>query len=103
VATTRQLRAQLSEARPAADPAFAAFITGYRESLRSGRARSLGPGHVGSRAVYWITFNISSATTPRSEHVAVDRHTYQPVLVQTVTDGRPVSPARVEKIGSIAY
>jgi hypothetical protein len=94
---------QLAEARPAADPALAAFITGYRQSLRSGRARSLGPGHVGSRAVYWITFNISSATTPRSERVAVDQHSYQPVLVQTVTDGQAGVPARVEKIGSIAY
>jgi hypothetical protein len=94
---------QLSEARPAADPALAAFITGYRQSLRSGRARSLGPGHVGSRAVYWITFNISSANTPRSERVAVDRRTYQPVLVQTVTDGQAGVPARVEQIGSTAY
>jgi hypothetical protein len=94
---------QLTEARPAADPALAAFITGYRQSLRSGRARSLGAGHVGSRAVYWITFNISSATISRSERVAVDRHTYQPVLVQTVTDGQAGVPARVEKIGSIAY
>ncbi|MCW2963700.1 MAG: hypothetical protein JWO17_952 [Actinomycetia bacterium] len=93
----------LAEARPTADPALAAFITGYRQSLRSGRARSLGPGHVGRRAVYWITFDVSSATTPRSERVAIDRHTYQPVLVQTVTDGQAGVPARVEKIGSIAY
>jgi hypothetical protein len=94
---------QLAEARPAADPALAAFITGYRQSLRSGRARSLGPGQVGGRAVYWIAFNVSSATTPRSERVAVDRETYRPVLVQTVTDGQAGVPARVETIGSIAY
>jgi hypothetical protein len=94
---------QLAEARPAEDPALAAFITGYRQSLRSGRARSLGPGHVGSRAVYWITFDIGNAKAPRSERVAVDRHTYRPVLVQTVSYGQAGIAARVAEIGSIAY
>jgi hypothetical protein len=94
---------QLAEARPVEDPALAAFITGYRQSLRSGRARSLGPGHVGARAVYWISFNVGNARAPRSERVAVDRHTYRPVLVQTVSYGQVGIAARVAEIGSIAY
>jgi hypothetical protein len=94
---------QLAEARPTGDPALTAFITGYRSALRSGRAQNLGAGHAGGRAVYWIGFNIGTAKYSRVERVAVDRHTYRPVVVQMVTDGQPGIPARVAEIGSIAY
>jgi hypothetical protein len=94
---------QLAEARPTGDPALTAFLTGYRVALRSGRAQNLGPGHAGGRPVYWIGFNIGTARSPRVERVAVDRHTFRPVLVQTVTDGQAGIPARVAEIDSIAY
>jgi hypothetical protein len=94
---------QVPEARPSVDPAFGAFISGYRNALQSGRARNLGGGHVGAQAVYWIGFNVGSGRTATSERVAVDRHSYRPVSYRLVAGGKLVRQARVVGVARVDY
>jgi hypothetical protein len=91
------------EARPTADPAFGAFISGYRTALQSGRARNLGAGQIGDRPVYWIGFNAGSGRTATSERVAVDRDSYRPVSYRVLAAGRLVRAARVVGVAVIEY
>ena len=94
---------QVPEARPTADPAFGAFISGYRDALESGRARNLGTGHVGAKPVYWIGFNVGSGRTATSERVAVDRDSYRPVSYRVVAGRKLVRQARVVGVALIDY
>ena len=94
---------RIPEARPTVDPAFGAFISGYRAALRSGRARNLGAGHVGARPVYWIGFSVGAGNAARSERVAVDRVSYRPVSYRVVAVGKVVATARVVGMAVIAY
>jgi hypothetical protein len=94
---------RVPEARPIADPAFGAFISGYHAALQSGRARNLGEGHVGTRPVYWIGFNVGSGRTAMSERVAVDRNSYRPVSYRVVAAGKFVATARVVGVAVIDY
>jgi hypothetical protein len=94
---------RVPEARPTADPAFGAFISGYRTALQSGRARNLGAGQIGDRPVYWIGFNAGSGRTATSERVAVDRDSYRPVSYRVLAAGRLVRAARVVGVAVIEY
>jgi hypothetical protein len=94
---------RIPETRPTADPAFGAFISGYRTALRSGRARNLGAGHVGTRPVYWIGFNVGSGRSATNERVAVDRNSYRPVSYRVLAAGKLVTTARVVGVAVIEY
>jgi hypothetical protein len=94
---------QIPEAAPTADPAFEAFISGYHAALQSGRAHNLGTGHVGTRPVYWVGFNVGSGNSAKSERVAVDRVTYRPVSYRVVAAGKLVMAARVVGVAVIDY
>jgi hypothetical protein len=94
---------KIAETRPSADPALAAFTTGYRSALRSGRARNLGAGHLGKRPIYWIGFGGEGSKTVRSERVAIDRRSFKPLLYEVTVGGQVVAKARVAAIGSVAY
>ena len=91
------------ESRPTADPALTAFIPGYRAALHSLKARNLGKGSVGGHAVYWISFVVSGSRPATTERVAVDRHSFRPLLHETVVEGQVVSRSRVVAIGSVAF
>jgi hypothetical protein len=93
---------RLAEARPTVDPALAAFVGGYQAALRSGRARNLGAGRVGTRQVYWIGFSVKGSGL-RTERVAVDRQSFRPLLYEAVSKGHVVFRARVLAIGSVAF
>jgi hypothetical protein len=63
----------------APDAAYAAFWSGYRRALSSGKAKIVREGSLYGRPVYWLTFN-----APRNE-VAVDRRTYKPVAFRSIS------------------
>jgi hypothetical protein len=63
----------------APDAAYAAFWSGYRRALSSGKAKIVRNGSLYGRPVYWLTFNSS-----RNE-VAVDRRTYKPVAFRSIS------------------
>jgi hypothetical protein len=63
----------------APDAAYAAFWSGYRRALSSGKAKIVRKGSLYGRPVYWLTFN-----APRNE-VAVDRRTYKPVAFRSIS------------------
>jgi hypothetical protein len=63
----------------APDAAYAAFWSGYRRALSSGKAKIVRKGSLYGRPVYWLTFN-----GPRNE-VAVDRRTYKPVAFRSIS------------------
>jgi hypothetical protein len=92
------------------NPAFAALWTGYRAALSNGTAKLVGRGTVLGHRVYWLSFRPTSQGQPRFE-VAVDAHTYKPVLNRTYVNGRhldqrilvaktiPYRPAEFERRG----
>ena len=87
-------------AKPALDPALAGFVTRYREALATGVARTAGEGRAAGRDVVWLVFVQGSLR----ERVAVDRETYEPVVIEPVArDGRPRGmPWRVRLVESVA-
>jgi hypothetical protein len=73
-----------------------ALADNYRDALQSGKARVIGPGHIGGRPVFWI--RVRSEWLPDtsdgrnhlfSEEVAVDRDTYEPIYARSTRDGKP--------------
>lgn len=86
-----------------ADPALAAFLTGYRAALSSGAARYLGPGRVGGRPVFWIGFALEGSKPRRTERVAVSRATFRPLRIETATDGKVGVRADVVRIDTLPY
>jgi hypothetical protein len=86
----------------APDAAYAAFWSGYRRALSSGKAKIVRKGSLYGRPVYWLTFN-----SPRNE-VAVDRRTYKPVAFRSISpSGRHfdtrVLLARTEPFSTSAF
>lgn len=89
------------------DAAYAALWSGFREALRSGKAKIVGEGSVDGRPVYWLSFG------PRRDEVAVDRETYKPLVFRSIsmsgrnTDSRvllmrmePFTPSAFERRSS---
>ena len=74
------------------NPAFVALWTGYRAALKNGTAKLVGRGVVRGRPVYWLRFEpapeSASVPHPPVTQVAVDVHTYKPVLFRTHSNGR---------------
>ena len=66
------------EAPPELDPALAGFVDRYQAALASGEARQIGAGTVDGHDVVWLQFDADG----RAEDVAVDAHTYKPVLIK---------------------
>jgi hypothetical protein len=71
------------------DPAFVALWTGYRAALRNGTVTLAGRGTFHGRPIYWLRFASASTYAPRTE-VAVDAHTYRPILYRTGANGRHI-------------
>jgi hypothetical protein len=71
------------------DPAFLALWTGYRAALEDGSAELVGRGTIYGRPVYWLRFKPapSSQPHPLTTTVAVDAHTYKPILYRTSVNG----------------
>jgi hypothetical protein len=72
---------------PVLNPAFVALWTGYRAALQNGSVTLAGRGTVAGRPVYWLRFKVSGPSRQVNE-VAVDAHTYKPVVYRTVANGR---------------
>lgn len=86
----------------APDAAYAAFWSGYRRALSSGKAKILSKGLLYGRPVYWLTFS-----SPRNE-VAIDRRTYKPVAFRSISpSGRHLDTrvllARTEPFSTSAF
>jgi hypothetical protein len=71
------------------DAAYAALWSGYRDALRSGKAKIVREGTVDGRPVYWLSFE-----SPRNE-VAVDRRTYRPIVFRSISAGGRHTDTRV--------
>jgi hypothetical protein len=63
---------------PYFDPALAGFVDHYRSALASGEAVETGRGKLDGHDVVWLRFSASGM----AEDVAVDAHSYQPLLVR---------------------
>jgi hypothetical protein len=94
---------QIAETRPTADPALAAFLTGYRAALRSGAARSLGPGRLSGKPVFWISFSVWDSRPAQTERVAISRKSFRPLLFETVANGKVSARAKIVAIGTVAF
>jgi hypothetical protein len=71
------------------NPAFLALWTGYRAALKNGSATLAGRGTVLGHRVYWLAFKPPSPEpVPERIEVAVDAHTYKPILNRTYANGR---------------
>ena len=83
------------------DPALTAFVSRYREALKSGQAREVGRGMFDGRSVIWLRF----AYGLFGERVGIDAQTYRPVVIEPLgARGRPVEPTwRVTEIGTGPY
>jgi hypothetical protein len=97
------------EQRPTGDPGLTGFVDGYRAALASGEARRIGEGTVDSTDVYWLEFKLpdisdsdGSNAEHLSEHVAVAKDTYRPVLVQTFMNGEAGNKLTVVSIETVS-
>jgi hypothetical protein len=95
----QDLKGRLTTAAP--NPAFAALWTGYRAALENGTATLAGSGHVFGHRVYWLRFGQTAPGQPRVD-VAVDAHTYKPVLERTFFNGRHLDQ-RILVAKTVAY
>jgi hypothetical protein len=81
-----------SQFPPDPAPALASFWTGYRAALKSGSAELDGRGTLRGRPVYWLRFKPAHPSGPVSHpptlRIALDAHSYEPVLVRTTFNGR---------------
>jgi hypothetical protein len=94
---------QVPESRPTGDPALSAFLSGYRSALRSGAARNLGAGKVGTTPVFWIGFSVKGSHPAQTERVAVAKMSFRPVLFETTVNGKVSTRARVVTIETVAF
>jgi hypothetical protein len=94
---------QVPERSPAIDLALGGFVDHYRSALASGAATRVGESTVDGRDVVWLRI----PTGGRTQQVAIDSETFQPVRV-TFDDGRgsfrvalaetvPYDPARFKR------
>jgi hypothetical protein len=98
--------------RPGQKPTFGAALTrsaaGYREALAEDAARVVGEGTVTGRPVYWLEFTlrtpapIGGVATDNVERVAIDRTTYEPLLLRRLVDGQVASEAEVLMYENVA-
>jgi hypothetical protein len=84
------------------DAAYAALWSGYRDALRSGKAKIVREGSVDGRPVYWLSFE------SQTDEVAVDRRTYKPIVFRSISAGGRHADTRVllmrtEPIGGSAF
>lgn len=86
---------------PMPNPAFIALWTGYRAALSNGTAKLIGRGTVLGHRVYWLNFKPTSQDQDRFE-VAVDAHTYKPILYRSNEHGRNLD-TRILLAKAIAY
>lgn len=86
---------------PRLDPALTAFVSRYREALKSGEAREAGRGTFDGRSVIWLRF----AYRLFGERVGIDARTYRPVVIEPLgPQGQPVAPTwTVAEIGTGPY
>jgi hypothetical protein len=86
---------------PLLDPGLTAFVSRYREALKSGQAREAGRGTFDGRSVIWLRF----AYRLFGERVGIDAGTYRPVVIEPLgARGKPVEPIwRVTEIGTGPY
>jgi hypothetical protein len=89
---TRQAAARGTS--PRLDPALALFLTGYRQALRQGQVRAAGAATVDGHHVRWLAL---VHVHPAGERIAVDGHTFLPVLIQE-HDGTRWSVTRIESM-----
>lgn len=66
-----------------AEPALAAFVTGYRQALADGTARPSGAGVVAGHRVVWLRFPAASRDSFPQE-VAVDGTSYRPLALRWI-------------------
>ena len=78
------------------DKTLAVLATGYRNALRDGSARLLGPDVVNGEPVYWIrveTQMLPDASDNKlhewAHDVAVSQRTFEPVATRETRDGQP--------------
>jgi hypothetical protein len=71
-------RAAPAERTPYFDPALAGFVDHYRSALASGQAVETGRDEVDGHDVVWLRFSGDGM----SEDVAVDAHSYKPLLAR---------------------
>lgn len=86
---------------PRLDPALTAFVSRYRDALKSGEAREVGKGTFDGRSVIWLRFDYRSF----GERVGIDAQTYRPVVIEPLgPQGKPVAPIwTVTEIGTGPY
>lgn len=86
---------------PRLDPALTAFVSRYRNALKSGRAREVGRGSFHGRNVIWLRFHYSRF----GERVGIDEHTYRPIVIEWLnSDGSTAKPVwMVTAIGTGPY
>jgi hypothetical protein len=82
-------------------PGFLALWTGYRAALQNGTARLAGRGLVAGRHVYWLRF-ASNGQDAATMEVAVDAHTYKPVVFRVSANGVHIDQ-RILVAKAIAY
>jgi hypothetical protein len=64
---------------PEDDPLPVGFVTGYRDALKSGRAKVIGNGEIHGHKVTWIRFTPGAGST---FDVAIDRQSAKPVFTR---------------------
>lgn len=86
---------------PPLDPALTAFVSRYRDALKSGQARETGRGTFDGQSVIWLRFDYRLF----GERVGVDEHTYRPVVIEPLDpDGTPARQIwRIRAIDTRAY
>jgi hypothetical protein len=73
----------LRESAPKLDPALAGFVDRYQAALASGAAHRIGVGQLEGHDVVWLQFEAGALT----EQVAVDSHSYKPLLIKQEPGG----------------
>lgn len=84
------------------DPAYSAFWTGYRQALANGGAKLESEDTVDGHDVYWLRFPSVEQGREGTE-VAIDRHTYKPVVIRNSAPGGRHQDMRVIVAETIAY
>jgi hypothetical protein len=78
--------------QPQLDPALTAFVSRYRDALKSGEAREVGRGTVHGRSVIWLGFDYRLF----GERVGIDVQTYRPVVIEPLNaNGTPTAQSWV--------
>jgi hypothetical protein len=77
---------------PDPGPGIASFWTHYSAALKSGAAALEKRGHIRGRPVYWLRYKSAPPSAkiphPPTFEVALDAHSYKPILSRTTFNGR---------------